>query len=79
MTKGFHKKTSKRVPLKRRYKIEKQVKEHNRKIKKLARKQKLSKKAHQEAKRKEVMEQQAKQVMEKKKMKQTKTVTSKVK
>lgn len=50
MTKGFHKKTSKRVPLKRRYKIEKRVKQHNKKLKKQARKQKQEKKAHREAK-----------------------------
>jgi len=51
MTKGFHKKVSKRCPLKRRYKIEKKVKQHNKKLKKLARKQKQEKKARQEAKR----------------------------
>lgn len=51
MTKGFHKKTSKRVPLKRRYKIEKRVKQHNKKLKKIARKQKQDKKASREAKR----------------------------
>lgn len=51
MTKGFHKKTSKRVPLKRRYKIEKRVKQHNKKLKKQARKQKQDKKAYREAKK----------------------------
>lgn len=77
MTKGFHKKTSKRVPLARRYKIEKQVKEHNKKIKKLARKQKQAKKAHQEAKRKEMIERQANEAAEKRKMKQAKTKANK--
>lgn len=75
MTKGFHKKTSKRVPLARRYKIEKQVKEHNKKIKKLARKQKQAKKAHQEAKRQETLEKQVK-LAETKKMKQPKITKS---
>lgn len=45
MTKGFHKKQSKRMTLKRRYKIEKKVKQHNKKVKKLVRKQKQEKKA----------------------------------
>lgn len=44
MTKGFHKKKSKRTSLKRRYNIEKKVKQHNKKIKKLARKEKQAKK-----------------------------------
>lgn len=51
MTKGFHKKTSKRVPLRRRYKIEKRVKQHSKKLKKLARKQKLERKATRDAKK----------------------------
>lgn len=33
--KGFHKKPSKRIPAKRRYRIEKKVREHNKKMKKL--------------------------------------------
>lgn len=57
MTKGFHKKTSKRVPLKRRYKIEKRVKQHNKKLKKQARKQKQDRKAFKEAKREELLAQ----------------------
>ncbi|XP_027198374.2 nucleostemin 1 [Dermatophagoides pteronyssinus] len=34
MTKGFHKKPSKRIPAKRRYKVEKRVRDHNRKLRK---------------------------------------------
>lgn len=37
-------KKSKRVPLKRRYNIEKKVKQHNKKLKKVARKEKQAKK-----------------------------------
>lgn len=51
MTKGFHKKTSKRVPLKRRYKIEKRVKQHNKKLKKVARKQKQERRKARETKK----------------------------
>lgn len=51
MTKGFHKKVSKRVPLRRRYKIEKRVKQHNKKLKKLARKQKQERTARKIEKR----------------------------
>ncbi|RWS28641.1 guanine nucleotide-binding protein-like 3 [Leptotrombidium deliense] len=38
MTKGFKKKLSKRMPAKRRYKIEKKVREHNKKLKKVSKK-----------------------------------------
>lgn len=48
MTKGFHKKQSKRMTMKRRYKIEKKVKQHNQKLKKLARKQKQDRRARKE-------------------------------
>lgn len=37
-------KKSKRVPLKRRYNIEKKVKQHNKKLKKVARKEKQARK-----------------------------------
>lgn len=70
MTKGFHKKVSKRQPLRRRYKIEKRVKQHNKKLKKVARKQKQEKEAHRAAKRIEKEQEVAKVQMDKaKKMK----------
>lgn len=74
MTKGFHKKTSKRQSLGRRYKIEKKVKQHNKKLKKLARKAKAEKKLkreniHKEKQKEAIM----KQIEKSKKMKANKS------
>lgn len=44
MTKGFHKKPSKRIPAKRRYKIEHKVREHNKKLRKQMKKKTFKKK-----------------------------------
>lgn len=62
MTKGFHKKKSKRTSLKRRYNIEKKVKQHNKKIKKLARKEKQKKKEAKEARLKSQLEDRVKRL-----------------
>ena len=45
---GFHKKPSKRVPARRRYKVEKKVREHHRRMRKMAKKEGLKKKSKKE-------------------------------